>query len=85
MGKIDNSEMWKVGKKLQDSNYENFINKTRINLSSTVHLENDYYYMYHINPKTAGLYIGGMMAQIDILLENDHSVTEIINESISFQ
>lgn len=82
MGKIDNSEMWKVGKKLQDSNYENFINKTRINLSSTVHLENDYYYMYHINPKTAGLYIGGMMAQIDILLENDHSVTEIINESI---
>ena len=38
--------------------------------------------MYHINPKTAGLYVGGIMAQIDILLENGHSISEIVNESI---
>ena len=30
----------------------------------------------------SGLYIGGMMSQIDILIDNDHSYSEIVNESI---
>jgi ketol-acid reductoisomerase len=29
-----------------------------------------------------GIYIGSMMAQVDILIENDHSYSEIVNESI---
>lgn len=35
-----------------------------------------------INPITAGIYIGAIMAQIDILIENGHSFSEIVNESI---
>ena len=32
--------------------------------------------------RTAGLYIGCMMAQIDILIDNNHNYSEIVNESI---
>ena len=35
-----------------------------------------------INPTTAGIYIATMMAQIDVLLEHDHSFSEVCNESI---
>ena len=35
-----------------------------------------------IEPMSAGIYIGAMMAQIDILLKNNHVSSEIINESI---
>ena len=35
-----------------------------------------------INPTTAGVYIATMMAQIDVLLEHDHSFSEVCNESI---
>ena len=33
-------------------------------------------------PVTAGVYIGVMMAQIDVLLENGHPYSEIANESV---
>ena len=36
----------------------------------------------YIYPQTAGMYIGAMMAQIDILLNKGHSYSEIVNESI---
>ena len=35
-----------------------------------------------INPITSGIYVGIMMAQIDILMENGHNYSEIVNESI---
>lgn len=35
-----------------------------------------------LNPTTAGVYIAGMMAQIDLLRERGHSYSEVINESI---
>lgn len=35
-----------------------------------------------LNPTTAGMYIATMMAQIDVLRENGHSYTEIVNESV---
>jgi len=35
-----------------------------------------------LNPVTAGIYIATMMAQIDVLRENGHSYTEIVNESV---
>ena len=82
MDKIDGSEMWEVGKKLRNNDFRDYKNKSKFSLSSNVHLIDEYYYMYHINPKTAGLYVGGIMAQIDILLENGHSISEIVNESI---
>ena len=47
-----------------------FKNSTNLNLTE------------EIEPMTAGLYIGAMMAQIDILILNKHSYSEIINESI---
>jgi ketol-acid reductoisomerase len=35
-----------------------------------------------LDPFTAGVYIGTMMAQIDVLLEKDHPYSEIANESV---
>jgi ketol-acid reductoisomerase len=35
-----------------------------------------------IDPKTAGAYVGIMMAQVDVLLKNGHGWSEICNESI---
>ena len=38
--------------------------------------------MYNDEIKSSGLYIGCIMAQVDILMENNHNNSEIINESI---
>ena len=38
--------------------------------------------MTQIDPTTAGIYIGAMKAQADLLLENGHAPTEIGNETI---
>lgn len=35
-----------------------------------------------INPFSAGVYVGCMMAQIDTLLENGHPYSEVVNESV---
>jgi ketol-acid reductoisomerase len=35
-----------------------------------------------LDPFTAGVYIATMMAQIDILVEHDHPLSEIANESV---
>jgi ketol-acid reductoisomerase len=35
-----------------------------------------------VNPTTAGVYVATMMAQIDVLKENGHSYSEIVNESV---
>ncbi len=35
-----------------------------------------------LNPVTAGVYIAVMMAQVDVLRENGHSYSEIVNESV---
>jgi len=35
-----------------------------------------------LNPETAGVYIAAMMAQIDLLLANGHSYSEVVNESV---
>jgi ketol-acid reductoisomerase len=35
-----------------------------------------------LNPTTAGVYIATMMAQIDVLLRNGHSYSEVVNESV---
>lgn len=37
---------------------------------------------FKIHPKTSGIYIGAMMAQIDILIEKRHCYSEIVNESV---
>jgi ketol-acid reductoisomerase len=35
-----------------------------------------------IDPTTAGVYIAGMMAQIDLLLSQGHVYSEVVNESV---
>lgn len=35
-----------------------------------------------LNPVTAGVYVATMMAQVDILLENNHCYSEVVNESV---
>jgi ketol-acid reductoisomerase len=35
-----------------------------------------------LNPFTAGVYVATMMAQIDVLLEEGHPYSEVINESV---
>jgi ketol-acid reductoisomerase len=42
---------------------------------------NDRKYMA-IDPDVAGIYVGGMMAQVDVLRENGHHWSEVVNESI---
>lgn len=66
MSKIGESQMWQVGEKC----YENFRVSENDNLTE------------EIEPMTAGMYIGAMMAQIDILIRNNHCYSEIVNESI---
>jgi ketol-acid reductoisomerase len=60
MGKIDGTEMWKVGETVR-AQRENEI---------------------RLNPFTAGVYVGTMMAQIDVLLERGHPYSEVANESV---
>ena len=78
--KIDNSYMWKVGNKLYKDNFEEY-SQSNLNLNND-DSKSTYYLKDNICAKTAGIYIGGMMAQIDILLNNGHSYSEIVNESI---
>ena len=66
MSNISNSHMWKIGEKIYNGKNENNI----INITD------------RIFPETAGIYIGGIMAQVDILSEKGHSYSEIVNESI---
>lgn len=61
MGKIDGTEMWKVGKEVRAKRVEDKI---------------------PINPFTAGIYCATMMAQIDVLVDEGHSLSEVINESV---
>lgn len=61
MGKIDGTEMWKVGERVRLERNESILSAP---------------------PVTAGVYIGVMMAQIDVLMENGHPYSEIANESV---
>ena len=49
-----------------------------------INKDNKYVKIYDdtIKAIVSGFYIGNMMAQIDILIEKDHSYSEIVNESI---
>eukprot|EP00741_Cyanophora_paradoxa_P004127 tig00000769_g4008.t1 len=60
-GKIDGTEMWKVGKEVRAKRVESKI---------------------PIHPFTAGVYCATMMAQIDLLVEEGHHLSEVINESV---
>jgi ketol-acid reductoisomerase len=35
-----------------------------------------------LHPFTAGVYVGTMMAQIDVLIEHGHPMSEVANESV---
>lgn len=61
MGKVDQTAMWDVGKRVRTRRPDNTI---------------------PLNPFTAGIYCGIMMAQIDTLLERGHPYSEIANESV---
>lgn len=61
MGKIDGTDMWKVGVGVRAQRNEDLL---------------------PIDPTTAGIYIAGMMAQVDLLKERGHPYSEIANESI---
>ncbi|GHO79616.1 hypothetical protein KSD_73870 [Ktedonobacter sp. SOSP1-85] len=61
MGKIDRTDMWKVGTVVRAKRAE-----IRV----------------PVDPITAGIYLAGMMAQVDLLKERGHPYSEIANESI---
>ncbi|MCZ4602417.1 ketol-acid reductoisomerase [Streptomyces sp. Lzd4kr] len=61
MGKIDQADMWRVGKTVR-------ANRPSDELP--------------IDPFTAGVFCGVMMAQVDYLLEQGHPYSEIANESV---
>jgi ketol-acid reductoisomerase len=61
MGKIDRTEMWRVGTTVRARRSETHV---------------------PIDPITAGIYLAGMVAQVDLLKEQGHPYSEIANESI---
>lgn len=64
--KIDGTRMWKVGEKVRELRVE----------------ESEYNSRNFISPITAGIYCAMMMAQIEVLLENGHCLSEICNETV---
>jgi ketol-acid reductoisomerase len=63
MGKIDGTEMWKVGERVR---------KQRLGNESKIPLD----------PFSAGVYCATMMAQIDLLIQHGHPLSEVVNESV---
>ena len=61
MGKIDGTDMWKVGEKVRAERTAE---------------------MPAINPFTLGIYVATMMAQINLLIEKGHCLSEVANESV---
>lgn len=61
MGKIDGTEMWKVGEEVRKARVEAKI---------------------PVDPFSAGVYCATMMAQIDLLIEKGHPLSEVVNESV---
>jgi ketol-acid reductoisomerase len=61
MGKIDGTEMWKVGEQVRKQRVEDKI---------------------PVDPFSAGVYCATMMAQIDLLTEQGHPLSEVVNESV---
>ncbi|HEX4354607.1 MAG TPA: hypothetical protein VHZ95_16875, partial [Polyangiales bacterium] len=61
MGKIDQTETWKVGEKVRAKRVESKI---------------------PVDPFSAGVYCATMMAQIDLLIEQGHPLSEVVNESV---
>lgn len=64
---IGESEMWQIGK----------IVRSKRDREEAKSLESN-----PINPITAGMYCAMMMAQVDVLLEHGHCLSEICNESV---
>lgn len=65
--KIDGTRMWKVGEKVRASR------DSEVDVSA---------YKNVVSPITAGIYCAMMMAQIEVLLKNDHCLSEICNETV---
>jgi ketol-acid reductoisomerase len=61
MGKIDGTEMWKVGEGVRAKRVESAI---------------------PVDAFSAGVYVATMMAQIDLLIERGHPLSEVVNESV---
>ena len=61
IGKIDGTEMWKVGEGVRKQRVEDKI---------------------PIDPFSAGVYCATMMAQIDLLTDRGHPLSEVVNESV---
>jgi ketol-acid reductoisomerase len=61
MGKIDGTDMWKVGEQVRAKRDEASI---------------------PVDAFSAGVYVGTMMAQIDVLMEHGHPLSEVANESV---
>jgi len=73
MGKIDQAEMWQVGRRVRaERNASASANGDETQGEGGIPL----------NPFTAGVFCGVMMAQVDALIERGHPYSEIANESV---
>jgi ketol-acid reductoisomerase len=72
MGKIDGTEMWRVGEQVRAERVEARGSAREQSTEEKI----------PVNPFTAGAYIATMMAQIDELDEKGHPYSEIANESV---
>lgn len=66
MGKIDDTDMWKTGERVRWMRQKGDSN----------------FFNLQINPTTAGIYCAMMMAQINVLMENGHCLSEVCNETV---
>src|SRR5882757_1485671 len=67
MGKIDQAEMWRVGQRVRAARHRS---------------ESGGEGGIPLDPFTAGVFCGVMMAQVDALIERGHPYSEIANESV---
>ena len=77
--------MWTIGRKIynnREKNNRTIQNYSTIKKHDEIIKEYDKNLTSNIYPQTAGMYIGAMIAQVDILLKKGHSYSEIVNESI---
>ena len=65
--KIDGTRMWKIGERVRA------LRGLKVDIST---------YKNYVRPITAGIYCAMMMAQIEVLLENGHCLSEICNETV---
>jgi ketol-acid reductoisomerase len=83
MTQVDGTDMWRVGERVRARRAEAITGVTALDKDRSLQVrvntpEDD----IAIDPTVAGIYVAGMMAQVDVLRAHGHYWSEVVNESI---